>query len=110
MLGPGINRSKAATANEKVRVAIIGCNGRGMDHIKGYLSLPNAEIVAICDVDSRAVDKGVAAVAKSQNRRPRGEKDLRKLLEDPEIDAKRFRTTELGISLITQPMIDRLNT
>jgi glucose-1-phosphate adenylyltransferase len=29
--------------------------------------------------------------------------------DDPEFDAKRFRTTEQGISLITQPMIDRLN-
>lgn len=30
--------------------------------------------------------------------------------EDPELDARRFRTTEQGISLITQPMLDRLNT
>src|ERR1700753_3099045 len=30
--------------------------------------------------------------------------------EDPEFDAKRFRTTEQGISLITQTMIDRLHT
>jgi len=29
--------------------------------------------------------------------------------EDPELDAKRFRRTERGICLITQPMIDRLN-
>jgi glucose-1-phosphate adenylyltransferase len=29
--------------------------------------------------------------------------------EDPELDAKRFRTTAQGITLITQPMIDRLN-
>ncbi len=29
--------------------------------------------------------------------------------EDPEEDAKRFRRTERGICLITQPMIDRLN-
>jgi glucose-1-phosphate adenylyltransferase len=29
--------------------------------------------------------------------------------EDPELDTKRFRTTPEGISLITQPMIDRLN-
>ena len=28
--------------------------------------------------------------------------------EDPELDAKRFRRTERGICLITQPMIDRL--
>ena len=29
--------------------------------------------------------------------------------EDPELDAKRFRRTERGICLITQPMIDRLS-
>jgi glucose-1-phosphate adenylyltransferase len=28
--------------------------------------------------------------------------------EDPEFDAARFRRTEGGICLITQPMIDRL--
>ena len=27
---------------------------------------------------------------------------------DPELDARRFRRTEDGVSLITQPMIDRL--
>jgi glucose-1-phosphate adenylyltransferase len=29
--------------------------------------------------------------------------------EDPELDARRFRTTGQGICLITQPMIDKLN-
>jgi glucose-1-phosphate adenylyltransferase len=29
--------------------------------------------------------------------------------EDPERDAERFRRTEQGICLITQPMIDRLS-
>ena len=28
--------------------------------------------------------------------------------EDPELDAKRFRRTEHGICLVTQPMLDRL--
>ena len=28
--------------------------------------------------------------------------------EDPELDAKRFRVSEKGICLITQPMIDKL--
>jgi glucose-1-phosphate adenylyltransferase len=28
--------------------------------------------------------------------------------ENPEIDAQRFRRTEKGVCLITQPMIDRL--
>jgi glucose-1-phosphate adenylyltransferase len=29
--------------------------------------------------------------------------------EEPERDAQKFRTTQQGISLITQPMIDRLS-
>jgi glucose-1-phosphate adenylyltransferase len=28
--------------------------------------------------------------------------------EDPELDATRFRRTDKGVCLITQPMIDRL--
>ena len=30
--------------------------------------------------------------------------------EDPALDARRFRRTEGGICLITQPMIDQLDT
>jgi predicted dehydrogenase len=78
---------RAAGANEKVRVAIIGCNGRGMQHIAGYLASPNAEIAYVCDVDSRAVEKGIAAVAAKQQTKPQGAKDLRKVLEDPNVDA-----------------------
>jgi predicted dehydrogenase len=81
-------RSRAAQSpNEKVVLAIIGCNGRGMDHIAGYLSLPNAEIAYICDVDKRAMQKGVDAVAKKQSRKPEGIMDLRRVLEKPEVDA-----------------------
>src|SRR4051812_11273958 len=69
--------SRAAPGpNDKVRVGIVGCNGRGMDHINGYLGVPNTEIAYICDVDSRAIDKGIAAVAKKQGTKPKGEKDF----------------------------------
>jgi hypothetical protein len=30
--------------------------------------------------------------------------------EDPELDARRFRRTDAGVCLITQPMIDQLQT
>ena len=56
----------AKGANEKILLGIIGCNGRGMAHIAGYLSVPNTEIAYICDVDSRAIAKGIAAAAKKQ--------------------------------------------
>jgi predicted dehydrogenase len=84
----------AKSPNDKVVVGIIGCNGRGMDHINGFLSVPNVEIAYICDVDSRAVDKGVAAVGKKQERKPKGVKDFRRILEDPALDAVSIATPD----------------
>src|SRR5438445_12340089 len=76
----------AKAANEKILLGIIGCNGRGMAHIAGYLSVPNTEIAHICDVDSRPVAKGVAAAAKKQDRKPECVKDLRRTLDDWWVD------------------------
>lgn len=80
--------------NDKVVLGIIGCNGRGMDHIASFLSVPNVEIAYVCDVDSRAVEKGVAAVEKKQGRRPQGAADLRQVLDAPEVDAVSVATPD----------------
>ena len=84
----------AKGANEKILLGIIGCNGRGMAHIAGYLSVPNTEIAYICDVDSRAVAKGIAAAAKKQDRKPEGVKDLRRILDDSKVDAVSIATPD----------------
>jgi len=72
----------------------MGCNGRGMAHIAEHLSVPNVEIAYVCDVDSRAVEKGVAAVAKKQQRKPQGVKDLRRMLDDKSVDAISIATPD----------------
>ena len=84
----------AKEANQRVRVGIIGCNGRGKDHIAAYLSVPNTEIVYICDVDARAMERGVALVEQKQTRKPTGVRDLRRLLDDPELDAVSIATPD----------------
>jgi predicted dehydrogenase len=94
VFGKAASVGLAESPNEKVRVGIIGCNARGMAHIAGYLALPNAEISHICDVDSRAVEKGIAAVAKKQQRKPKGVTDLRRMLEDRELDAVSIATPD----------------
>src|SRR6478609_5842268 len=73
----------AKSPNEKILVGIIGCNGRGMRHIAGHQSIPNTEIAYICDVDSQAIAKGLDAVTQNQKTKPKGVKDLRRILEDP---------------------------
>jgi predicted dehydrogenase len=77
----------AADANQKLRIGVMGTNGRGMAHISGFLAQPNVEISHICDVDYRAIEKGVKAVAAKQTTAPKGVDDIRKMLEDPELDA-----------------------
>jgi predicted dehydrogenase len=72
--------------NKKLAIAVMGCNARGMVHIENWLGVPNVEIAYICDVDSRALAKGLEAVAKKQERKPKGEKDIRRVLEDKDVD------------------------
>lgn len=77
---------QAADANRKLVVGIMGCNGRGVVHIDAMLGQPNVEIAYICDVDSRALDKGVQRVAKKQGTAPKGVKDFRQVLDDKSVD------------------------
>ncbi|OHE74941.1 MAG: dehydrogenase [Verrucomicrobia bacterium GWF2_62_7] len=77
----------AADANNKLLVAVMGCNSRGMAHIDGLLKAPNVEIAYICDVDSRAMEKGVKVVEKKQGKAPKGVKDIRQVLDDKSVDA-----------------------
>jgi predicted dehydrogenase len=81
-------RGRAAdSANEKIVVAIMGTNGRGLDLAKGFTSQKNAEIAYICDVDDRAIKKGLDTTAQKQQKAPKGIKDFRKALEDKDVDA-----------------------
>ncbi len=73
---------------DKIRIAVMGVNSRGTAHVKGFLSQSNAEISYICDVDERAMARGIdIAVKAGQKTKPKGVSDFRKALEDPTVDA-----------------------
>lgn len=76
----------AAAAQGKVRVAVMGVNGRGLALTRGFMAA-GAEVAAVCDVDTRALDRAAEIVAKEQTRAPDKHVDVRKALEDPSIDA-----------------------
>jgi predicted dehydrogenase len=77
----------AGSPSEKVRVAVVGLNGRGEVHMQNFAVAPNSEVAAVCDVDSRALAKGVDMVSKAQSRRPAAIADFRRALDDKDIDA-----------------------
>lgn len=81
-------RAKVAGANDRINVAVIGVNARGKA-ISTNLSKLHDEcnVAALCDVDSRALETCQGIVAKYSGTTPKGYKDLRKLLENKDIDA-----------------------
>src|SRR6202163_1315576 len=70
-------------ANDRVRVAVCGLRRRGKDHLDAFSRLPNVEIAALCDVDESVLNKRRGEVRGS----PRTVVDVRRLLDDPTIDA-----------------------
>lgn len=73
---------------DKYRVAVVGVNSRGLQHIQAFAKIPNVEIAYICDVDSRAREKGLETVkAAGVQYVPLELVDFRKALEDKTLDA-----------------------
>ena len=93
MMGiPTIIPSTAFGANDRMRVAVIGINGRGKDHIKGFMSQDNVEVATLCDVDNVVLKAGAKAFEEKYNKKVQTEQDLRKVYEDKSIDAVSIAT------------------
>jgi predicted dehydrogenase len=83
--------SNATGANGDIRFAVVGFGGRGMDHIGELRKVDGARMVALCDVDQTILDRQV------KKYRDLGEQiesytDVRKLLENKDIDVVSFAT------------------
>ncbi|MEY3348693.1 MAG: hypothetical protein RLY46_732, partial [Bacteroidota bacterium] len=64
----------------------MGVNSRGFSVGSNFASQKECEMMYVCDVDVRAMDKCVAAIEKVQDKKPKAEGDFRKALEDPQLD------------------------
>ena len=84
LVKPGMARS---SPNETVNVAVMGIRGQGAFHLKNYPKVPNVNVAAVCDIDERLFPKAVAGVEAASGRRPKTYTDIRRLLEDKDIDA-----------------------
>jgi predicted dehydrogenase len=91
--------SRVLGANEDIRVAVIGFNGRGAGHISELLGLKGVRLVALCDVDPQVLARGVEMAAK-KDVKVETYSDVRKLLESKEIDAVTTATPNHWHSLI----------
>ncbi len=74
--------ARAAGANSRVRVAVLGAGNQGSRHAISLASLPNAEIAYVCDVDQQRLGE-------QQKRAPAAKAiaDFRHALDDSAVDA-----------------------
>jgi len=75
------------SANDTIVLAMMGTNGRGAALTKGFAGIPGVKIAYICDVDERAIGKGIEAAMSAGGTAPQGLKDFRQALEDKGVDA-----------------------
>ena len=91
--------SRVLGANEDIRVAVIGFNGRGTSHISAFSNMPGVKLVALCDVDPAVLSRNVAALDK-RGIKVAAHTDLRRVLDDKNIDAITTATPNHWHSLI----------
>src|SRR5688572_18775143 len=77
----------AKSANDTVRVAVVGCGGRGNSHVSAWTSQPNVELAGLVDVDDTHSERYVGALQKRGKTAPPVFRDIRKVLDDKNIDA-----------------------
>ena len=84
--------SRPLGANDRIRIACIGLNGRGMNHLDAYLGRNDVDVVALCDPDTKVLDKAQAQCEKKTKPKPDAVQDIRKLLERKDLDAVSIAT------------------
>jgi len=65
----------------------MGLNGRGSVLAKTFAKTANADVAAVCDVDSTVLAKAAAAVSEAQGKTVKSIVDFRRALDDKSIDA-----------------------
>jgi len=88
--------AQVAGANGDVRVAVIGLNGRGKNHLASLRALSGVRVVALCDVDATVLAKTAASLGGGVKTYA----DIRELLASPDIDAITIATPNHWHSLM----------
>ncbi len=95
------NISNQKSPNDIINVAVIGIRTRGRAHYSEYTKIPNVRVTTLCDIDERLFPERVAEVEKLSGFKPKTEVDIRKVLDDKDIDAISIAAPDHWHSLMT---------
>ena len=88
-------------ANDTIRIGVAGINGRGTSHIDGFAPQENVDVTYLIDPDSSLFESRSALVKAKGGNDPACVQDIRRALEDKNLDAVSVATCNHWHSLIT---------
>ena len=78
--------------NDTVRIAVVGCGGRGASHMNSWISQPNVQLAALVDVDDSHSERYNGQLQRKNLAPVPTFRDIRKVLDDKSIDAVSIAT------------------
>ncbi|MCH9656828.1 MAG: Gfo/Idh/MocA family oxidoreductase [Planctomycetes bacterium] len=96
-----LGNTSRADVNGKIRVAVLGVNGRGRTHVKAIGEIEGADVVLLCDPDQQVLAKRAAEFEKKYGRKVETETDMRKVFDRDDIDVVTVATPNHWHSLAT---------
>lgn len=84
--------SASASVSDTIRVAIIGLGGRGRDHMRDCAKISGVKVVAFCDPDETRMAQRASEFESLTGQKPALHQDLRRVLDDKDIDAVTIAT------------------
>jgi predicted dehydrogenase len=96
-----LGRSGAVAPSDRITLACIGVGNMGTSNMDSFLEKPEAQIVAICDVDAKRRKEAIATVETKSGKKGCAEyDDFRELLERRDLDAISLATPDHWHALI----------
>lgn len=83
----GATATRGADEAEPLSVAVIGPGGMGSSHLRYLARRSDVKVTHVCDVDSQRLAAGVREVQSVTGTEPHATADMRRVLDDDQVDA-----------------------
>ncbi|MDA2930334.1 Gfo/Idh/MocA family oxidoreductase [Acidobacteria bacterium AH-259-O06] len=97
----GSGETGLVDANDQIIMAVVGIHGQGKSHFRDFSSISGVRVKTVCDVDERLFSEALKLAEDLTGREVQFEVDIRRVLDDKEIDAISIATPNHWHSLMT---------
>lgn len=93
--GPALHLSASEPASKRLRIALIGCGGRGRELLRVFLEFPDVDVVVVSDViESRMHEAAKFVGEEPRLQEPECVVEHERILERKDVDAVLIATTQ----------------